>query len=168
MAESELMTRKDAVLVQTSKGVTLLGRVLMSLATSIYGFVPLVVDFTETHVFHPDWTGHARFHAVWLLASLSFVAAASLHFIWARETNSHYKLHLAGFLGASAFGSFFVSAATMVLYGGSLNDHGDVHKVMGVDANLAVFVAAFVVLLVGWFLTHRGSLRDSRDESDSF
>ncbi len=166
MAESELMARKRAVLAQPGKGVTLVGRVLMSLATSIYGFVPLVVDLTETHVFHPDWTGHARFHAVWLLASLSFVAAMSLYFIWARQTDSHHKLHLAGLLGAGALSSFFVSAATMARYGGSLNDHGDIHTMMGLDANLVVFAAAFVLLLVGWFLTHTGSLRATRDLGD--
>lgn len=52
----------------------LVGRLLMTVATLMYSLVPVVVDFTETHVFHPDWTPHARFHMVWLLGLLCGVA----------------------------------------------------------------------------------------------
>jgi hypothetical protein len=168
MPGDEYMTcDQEASRLKTDQGVAWVGRVLMSLATAIYGFVPLAVDFTDTHVFHPQWTGHARFHTVWLLVCLLFIAVMALHFIWARQHDAHHRLHLAGLLGVGALGSFFVSAATMAFYGGSLHDHGGVDSgVMGMDANLAGFSAAFSLLLTGWFLAHRGNLPGTRDVPD--
>ncbi len=56
-----------------SKSV-LAGRILMTLATFMYGAIPPFVDLTETHVFHPEWTPHSRMHMVWLLGTNTSIA----------------------------------------------------------------------------------------------
>ena len=43
----------------------LTGKILISLATAIYGFIPVFVDLGKTHATNPLWTSHARFHVVW-------------------------------------------------------------------------------------------------------
>ncbi len=50
-------------------GATKLASVLLIVSAIIYGVLPPIVDLTDTHVFHPSWTTHARFHMVWLLAA---------------------------------------------------------------------------------------------------
>ena len=145
-----------------------LGRGLMSVATLMYGVVPLVVDLTETHVFHPDWPAHARFHMVWLLAQLTLTAGLALVLIWRKPPPGDAlalasgapearlaRIRLAAGLGFISLGSFYTSAITAPLYGGALAEPGGVAPVWGLDANLVSFSAALVLLLAGLWLAHR-------------
>src|SRR5262249_44397515 len=38
--------------------------VLVTLAAVVWAVIPLMVDPGPTHIFHPAWSSHARFHAV--------------------------------------------------------------------------------------------------------
>jgi hypothetical protein len=127
----------------------------MTLSTIMYGIVPLIVDFTETHVFHPGWTGHARFHMVWLLGVLSFNAILAGYFIWIYKHDPVFGIRMGGLLGLGSLFAFFASAATMSIYGGSLHDPGGVVSVMGFDGNLLGFAVALVLLALGWFIANK-------------
>jgi hypothetical protein len=129
-----------------------MGRVLMTLATLIYGVVPPIVDLGATHVLHPDWTPHARMHMVWLLSTMSLMSLLALYFLW-RHADRSFGILMGGLLGSCALGGFFVSAATAPLYGGSLSDKGGVPDIAGfIDANLLGFGIAAALLLIGWLL----------------
>ena len=130
---------------------SLTGRVLMTVATLLYGVLPPLVDLTETHVFHPGWTPHARMHMVWLLGTNSAIAVLALYCLWLYKTNRAFGVRLAGILGLCVFGGFWLSAFTIHLYGGALTDQGGVPSVMGMDVNILVFSLALLLLLVGWF-----------------
>ncbi len=134
----------------------LLGRVLMSTATLIYGIIPLLVDLTATHVFHPAWTPHARMHMVWLLGTQSAIALVALHALWWQRRDRAGGVRLAGLLGVCVYGGFMLSAGTLALYGGALSDVGGVPPVMGMDANILGFSVALLMLLAGWFLARKG------------
>ena len=134
-----------------SKSV-LSGRILMTLATLIYGVLPPFVDLTETHVFHPEWTPHSRLHMVWLLGTNSAIAFLALYFLWFHKVNSAFGVRLAGILGLCVFGGFWLSATSTSLYGGSLSDKGGVPPILGMDANILIFSLALFILLAGWFL----------------
>jgi drug/metabolite transporter (DMT)-like permease len=58
------------------------GRLLMTLCTVGYGFLPPFVDLGVTHVQHPDWTPHSRMHMVWLLATNFGVSVLALYLLW--------------------------------------------------------------------------------------
>jgi hypothetical protein len=132
-----------------------MGRILMTLATLIYGVIPPIVDLGATHVFHPDWTPHARMHMVWLLGTMSSIAVLALYFLWA-HVERRMGIRMAGILGLCCLGGFFLSAATTPMYGGALNDVGGVPDVAGlVDANLLGFGIAALLLLVGWVMAYR-------------
>lgn len=136
---------------------SLVGRVLMTVATLFYGVLPPFVDLTETHVFHPAWTPHSRLHMVWLLGTNSTIAVLALYFLWLHKANRAFGVRLAGILGLCVFGGFWLSAATVSLYGGALSDKGGVPPIMGMDANIVVFSLALLLLLVGWVLAHERS-----------
>ena len=133
-----------------------MGRILMTLATLIYGVIPPIVDLGHTHVLHPDWTPHARMHMVWLLATMTSIAVLALYFIW-RHPDRAFGIRMGGILGLCTLGGFFVSAATVSLYGGSLSDKGGVPDIAGViDANLLGFGLGAAMLLIGWALPTSG------------
>ena len=133
-------------------GNALAARLLLTVGTGMYCFVPLVVDLTETHVFHPDWPGHARFHMVWLLGLLLGVGLAALYFTWRRSVDEAASMRLGGVLGLISIGAFFASAATAGLYGGTLSDAGGAPDLDGLNANVLAFSAALALLTAGLLL----------------
>lgn len=136
--------------------IVMLGRIIMTIATLMYGVIPPLVDLTETHVFHPDWTPHARMHMVWLLGTNTSIAMVALYFLWLHQSSLNLRVRLAGVLGLCVYGGFMLSAFTTWLYGGSLSDAGGVPPIMGMDANILVFSLALLLLLAGWFLVSKG------------
>ena len=131
------------------------GRVIMSLAIIAYTVLPPIVDLTtNTHVFHEGWLPHARMHTVWLLGVTSSVGLLALYFLWLRGGDTRrFNTHLAATLSLLVFGSFFVSAGTMTLYGGALTDVARENTViLGLDGNVLLFSSATVLLLIGWML----------------
>ena len=135
----------------------MIGRILMTAATLIYGIIPPFVDLTETHVFHPDWTPHSRMHMVWLLGTNSSLAVIALFFLWLYKEDRAFGIRLAGVLGLCVYGGFMLSAATASLYGGSLSDKGGVPPIMGMDANIFGFSLGLLVLILGWILARTKS-----------
>ncbi len=143
--------------MQTTSNAFVIGRVLMTAATLMYGLIPPFVDLTATHVFHPDWTPHSRMHMVWLLGTNSTIAVVALFFLWLYKANSAFGVRLAGVLGLCVYGGFILSAATAPLYGGSLTDKGGVPPILGMDANIFGFSLGLLVLVVGWVLARAKS-----------
>lgn len=141
---------------KTSRHV-LLGQAIMTVATLVYGLGPLIIDLTATHVFHPEWTPHARMHMVWLLGINTLIAFLSLYFLWLYKSIA-FGVNLAGILGLCVYGSFMLSAFTSPLYGGSMGDEAGVPLVMGLDANIFGFSIALTLLLTGWFLIRKNDL----------
>ena len=138
--------------MKSTSRVAMLGRILMTVATLMYGVIPPIVDLTETHVFHPDWTPHARMHMVWLLGTNTSIAIVALYFLWLHKTSLALGVRICGVLGLCVYGGFMLSASTTSLYGGSMSDTGGVPSIMGMDANIIAFSLALLLLLVGWWL----------------
>jgi hypothetical protein len=132
-------------------------RILITIATLVYGVIPLLVDLTETHVFHPDWTPHARFHMVWLLSTNSVFAILALYLMWISHLDVRTRVRAGGIIGLCVLGGFFLSTLTIGLYGGSLVDPvGGVPPIMGMDANLVVFSPMLLIVVIGLWLSRRG------------
>ena len=131
-------------------------RILITIATLVYGVIPLLVDLTETHVFHPDWTPHARFHMVWLLSTNSVLAALALYLMWLGKYDASTHVRAAGIIGLCVLGGFFISALMSNFYGGSLVDPvGGIPPIMGLDANLVVFSPMLVLVVIGLWLSFK-------------
>ena len=132
----------------------MLSKALLTLTAIIYAVLPPLVDFNASHAVHPDWTGHARFHTVWLVAANSCVGLFAIYQIWMRADRGGPVI--AGILSAIILGSFFVATLTMPLYHGALADPGGVEAGPGgIDSNLLLFGVAFTINAVGLFLAAR-------------
>jgi hypothetical protein len=143
--------------MQRTERLRLVGRLLMTVATLMYGIIPLLVDLTETHVLHPEWTPHARMHMVWLLGTNSSLALVALYFLWLYRGNATLGLRLTGLLGLCVYGGFMLSAATTSMYGGALSDQGGVPPILGIDANIFGFSLGLLMLVAGWALARSRS-----------
>lgn len=126
-----------------------IARWLITIPTLFYGIVPPIVDFTETHVFHPDWTPHSRLHMVWLLVTNSALALFSIYLMWLRTREPIFNINVAGFIGVCIFIGFLIAASLSSLYGGSLSDSGGVPPIAGIDSNLLAFIPAFFMVFIG-------------------
>jgi hypothetical protein len=126
-------------------------KLLITIGTLIYGIAPLYADLNITHVFHPEWTPHAKFHTVWLLSTNTSIAILSLWLLCARS-----QTILAGVLGLCVIGGFWIAAVTRSLYGGTFTDvHGIDTTVFGLDGNAFTFSLVLAILAVGIILKVR-------------
>ena len=126
-------------------------KLLITIATLIYGVAPLFADLNSTHVFHPEWTPHAKLHMVWLLGTNSSIATLSLWLIWNRDQEL-----LAGILGFCVVGGFWIAASTQPLYGGALTDMGGIEiNLLGLEGNVIAFGIVVVLLSIGLLMRTR-------------
>ena len=133
-----------------------MSRILITIATLVYGVIPLLVDISDTHAFHPEWPPHARFHMVWLLGTNSTLAILALYMVWVSSLETAIRIRIAGIIGLCVYGGFVISAVTGKLYGGALVDPiGGVPPVMGMDANLLVFLPMLGLVLLGLWLASK-------------
>jgi len=129
----------------------LIGKILITISTIIYGFVPLFVDLNKTHATNPLWTGHARFHVVWQVMITFCMAILALYFLWVRHYETE-NLVIAFILGLSVLGSFLLNVLLMKFYGGSLADKNGVSKTFNINSNLLGFTIALTMLILGFLM----------------
>jgi hypothetical protein len=141
----------------------LLGKVLMTIATFGLGILPLKVDLSPTHVLNPTWPAHARLHEVWLLSTGALIAMLVLYFVWVHRPTSRGALLIAFVLLSCLAGGFFIAAGTAESYGGVLVDPLTASQMpmndmfMGIPLNLFAFSVAWILGMIGWVLTRKGS-----------
>lgn len=117
-------------------------RVMLTVAVSVLGVLVPYLEYSPTHIFNPDWPGHAKLHDVWQLLTNSAFAAAAVFMAWTRQ-----DLRLAARLGLVAPVAFLVSYFTMDLYGGSMvNSDGTEHRFGSVNASLVMMLMVSTVL----------------------
>jgi len=133
----------------------LLAKIVLTIAVLQYGLIPPIVDLTESHVFHSNWPGHARFHMVWLLCIGSTLAAYVLTLIWAPAANRTIHLKHASVLGCIVLAGFFAATLTLSSYGGTLSDPLHQILILGIDGNLVSFSVAGLLQCLGAFLIWR-------------
>jgi len=114
-------------------------RWLVFIPNLMFGVIPVVVDVSSSHVFHPEWTPHARFHTVWMISTNSMLAVLSTWLLWA-GTLELARARLAAVISLSVLAGFWIAALTRGFYGGGLGD-GGVPAIGGLDANAVVFTA---------------------------
>ncbi len=127
----------------------LVAKILLTIAAIQFGFIPLIVDFTETHVFHPDWPPHARFHLVWLLCLGAALSLYIIYTIWIRSKQHPEALRQSSLIGCIVLSAFFVAAIFKSVYGGSLTDLKEPLKVFGIDGNVFSFSIASLFQILG-------------------
>ena len=135
----------------------LTGKILLTIATLMYCFVPPIVDLSRTHATNPLWVSHARFHVVWQVMITTAIGLLSIYLLWFSAIDQKFSVNLAFILGLIVLGSFLINVGVRKLYAGTLSDPNGVPPIFkNVDANLFFFSLASVILLTGYFLFNFG------------
>ena len=98
----------------------LIGKIIFSFIAIGLSFMPLLVDFNESHATNPLWTGHARFHLVWQVCALIFTGFSVLILLWIFPSFNNLLISISLiFLWIICF---LLAWFSMPLYGGKLTD----------------------------------------------
>lgn len=133
-------------------------RVLLTVGVFEF-FGPTLRDFAPSHVFNPDWVGHARVHLVWLLGFMTFSGAANLWLLWWRRPFSVENLWLSALWQACNLGGFWAAYLLSPVYGGVIAVPGIHTHILGIDENVFVFSVLSVVLIAA--VMALGTVRDA-------
>lgn len=98
--------------------------------------VPNLMDWGPTHIYHDDWTGHARLHTAWQLAMQTMFAITAFVFAW------RHKVVEAAIINMIILAGFFIAGFLDAIgaYDGAFTDMTDGSTMIaGIDANLLAF-----------------------------
>lgn len=95
----------DSTMMQTFVRATL---TVLLIATSV---VSVLVDWNDSHVFHPDWHPHARFHDIVLLLFLVGLSLLAIWLLWRKGAEPSIAVVVAMGILLCFWGSFFAAAA---------------------------------------------------------
>ena len=129
-------------------------RWLITLATLAYGVGPFLIDLNRTHLLHPAWPGHARFHLLWSAISQLAVAGLALWLVWGGSGNDREHCRLAVFIGLAMNSGFWGALILRNTYHGTLHDPNGIPPLGGkVDGNILAVIAITSLLFVAGWLT---------------
>ena len=97
-----------------------IGKILLSFVAFGLSFMPLLVDFNESHATNPLWTGHARFHLVWQVTALTSTGLIVILLLWVFP--SYSNIIISTILLYMWLICFFIAWLAMPLYDGKPND----------------------------------------------
>lgn len=115
-------------------------KLLFMLAILPFAVVTPLLETSPTHVFNPDWPGHARLHDVWqLITHCALAAYMSWLFLLRRrerEASVVALIVIGGFLAAYMLGP---------LYGGSMSHSDGIPPTFAAQGAVLVMVGAGVI-----------------------
>lgn len=126
-----------------------LRRILLTLSVSVLGLLVPYLEYSPTHIFNPDWPGHAKLHDVWQLITNSTFSAAAAWFAWTRT-----DLRVAARIGLVAPVAFLISYVTMDLYGGSMVNSDGTELTFG-NLNASAVMMGVVTAVLGYLALAR-------------
>lgn len=132
-------------------GPGLPARLLLSLGVLMFGLVVPVFEINASHVYNPEWPGHARLHEVWQLATHCGLALTCLWLIWRSG-----QLRMAALLSGLVTGGFLLAYALSASYGGSMTlSDGSEKRLLGINLGVLAFTVAIAASLLALFLENR-------------
>ncbi len=129
-------------------------RWLITAATLAYGLGPFVIDMNRTHLLHPRWPGHARFHLLWAATSQLGIAGLALWLMWSSSAEPLFRCRIASIIGLCMTSGFWLSMICRKAYRGTLHDAGGIPPIAGkVDGNIIAVIAFQILLIAGLLLS---------------
>ncbi|MGP8002130.1 MAG: DUF6640 family protein [Streptosporangiaceae bacterium] len=141
----------------TGHGDRVLGRSLLTVANAITVLAPLAADWNDSHIFNPDWPGHARFHGVTALAMTTTLASANIWSVWTGRDDQPAARFFAAAVPLAYWAPFFPAA---LVRGTTVDDPPHpVARVGGVPVSLLGAAATSATAVAGWFIDRRAARR---------
>lgn len=137
-------------ITQPVKGL-LMVRILMTVCVMEF-FGPWGRDFSESHLFNPEWAGHARVHMMWLLGYFLFSGIGTFSLVWLFRPLRLAHLYAAFmWLGANFLG-FWLAVAMVPVYDGLVVVPGMHVFILGIEENVFVFSVLSIIYLSALFV----------------
>lgn len=140
-----------------------LGKVLISAAALFQAVGAFWADWSDTHVFNPDWSPHAKFHNAQTMVLAVTAAGLTLWALWGRGRVDRSRLRWAVVCG----GLFWFTTTPAAFFPGSAVVDPDTptqpFSFVGIPVNQVTATAAVVLplLAVGYLLESRRMRRSS-------
>jgi hypothetical protein len=83
------------------------GKILITFIIVSSTVISVVVDWNHTHVFNPEWPGHARYHGLLFLNLLCGVSILSLWLMWRQSKEPELGVRVAVLILVIYRASFF-------------------------------------------------------------
>lgn len=138
------------------------GRTLITFVIVSGAIVSVVVDWSTTHLFNPEWVGHARFHAAAMLNLLCGVSVLGLWLIWRHSKEPDIGVKVAALIPVIFWSAFFY--ITWLVPGTSLNAGTEEPPLLaGIPVYPNVIIAGINIVLssLGYWLYRRERLGSS-------
>ncbi len=115
-------------------------------------FGPMLRDTNASHLVHPDWVGHARFHIMWNIVLWGALGVYSLYLIWGRAVTHPGDLYRALLLQALNALAFWGAVVLGPLYSADVFDASIHVGFMNVNENILVFTIMSLLLCLNFVL----------------
>lgn len=130
----------------------LTGEILITLALVVTTLGSLIHDWNKTHVFNPEWTAHARFHAAAGVAINFALGLLGLWLLCRGGFDDQRTLFVCALIPVIAWGSFFVA---IVVPRAKAEDHpGQIPRLLGMPVNM-VLAGTFCLMSIAGYLLAR-------------
>ncbi len=128
----------------------LLVRILMTVCAFEF-FGPWGRDYSQSHLFNPDWVGHARVHMMWLLGFFLFSGIANVYLIWFVRPLRLIHLYTSFAWLATNFLGFWLAVVWAPQYDGMVTVPHEHIPILGIDENVFVFgvLSTFYIVALG-------------------
>jgi hypothetical protein len=127
-----------------------IARWMITLATVAYGAGTFAVDFNRTHLLHPAWPGHARFHLAWASITQFFTSLIALWLVWSGGPDLRWRCQLALLIGLGYVVAFFIAWMGARFYRGTLSDPGGIPPIAGIEGNVVACLLIGGMLVAAW------------------
>ena len=125
-------------------------RICLTLNGLVTAIGPFAATWSETHVYNPKWTPHARFHNGQTMSMGALLGLATLYYTWRPGSASRNE----SIKTAAIFSSiYYISGLSASFYPGALAidpEFGEGHP------QLHVFAGNLVLSFLGYWLGTRG------------
>ena len=124
-------------------------KIAVTFSVILYAIVVPILDISDTHVWNPDWTPHARIHEVWQLITNSSIGVVCLWLVWYKK-----EVLLSTLLSLIVMGGFLLAFFLKDGYGGSMKYlDGSEKTLLGINIGILGFGIAFLFLILSHLLT---------------
>jgi hypothetical protein len=111
-------------------------KILLTICLLPFGLLTPILEIGPTHVFSPDWPGHARLHEVWQLVTHSALALLCLWLTWRTD-----QVRLAALIAFLVSVGFLAAYALSQLYGGTMkHSDGSELTIGGINSAVAIMM----------------------------
>ena len=117
-------------------------KILLTLMTIYYIYVPAMADIGDSHLYSDEWSDHARVHLVWFLLFTAFAGITGIALMWWKDAPIVSALIGLGFNGA-----FLIAGALASTYDGVISEADGVPiQIIEFGTLAALFFAALLYL----------------------